>query len=172
MTTLTLTPVELLLRVARATVGASEVPANTNAGPYVERVLQRTGNRRGDPWCAAWVTDIGVIALGDAWPVRRTASVQQMANWAREQQCRYIGATAPAVVGDLFCLYFPSLQRFAHVGIVSSVAEDGMTIRTIEGNTSGAGSREGWLVAERSRVLTSADRLIRWSQVVSLPPSE
>jgi CHAP domain len=161
--------VDMLLRVARATVGASEVPANTNAGPYVERVLKGTGHGKGAPWCAAWVTDVGVQALGDQWPVRKTASVQQMADWAQAAKCRYVAAKAPAAVGDLFCLWFPSLKRYAHVGIVTEVAADGKTVKTVEGNTSGAGEREGWLVAERTRTLTSKDRLIRWVQVFPNP---
>jgi len=161
-------PVDLLLRVARATVGASESPPNTNAGPYVERVLRGTGHGKGAPWCAAWVTDVGVHALGDQWPVRKTASVQQMADWARDQRCRYVATKTPAVVGDLFALWFPSLKRFAHVGIVTEVSTDGKTVKTIEGNTNADGGREGWMVAAKVRTLTDKDRLIRWVQVFPL----
>ena len=158
---------ELVLRVARATVGACEQPPNSNAGPFVERVLRTTGNKAGDPWCAAWVTMIGVTALGEAWPVKKTASVQQMAEWAEKARCRFVAAKSPAQVGDLFCLYYPKLKRWAHVGIVTAVEKDGKTIKTVEGNTSGSGSREGWLVAEKTRTLTEADRLIRWVNLVT-----
>ena len=161
-----ITPVELLLRVARATVGASEVPPNTNAGPYVERVLKRVGHVAGAPWCAAWVTDVGISALGAAWPVRPTASVVEMAEWAKARGCRYLPPDAE--VGDLFVLWFPKLKRWAHVGIVSGVNGKGV-VTTLEGNTSGAGSREGWVVAARTRTLTAHDRLIRWSEVFPHP---
>jgi hypothetical protein len=166
---LSLTPVDLVLRVAAATVGASEVPPNTNAGPYVKRVLGRTGLPEGHPWCAAWVTDIGLCALGDAWPVKRTASVQQMAEWAAGANCRLMATKTPAKPGDLFCLWYPKLGRWAHVGIVRSVAKDGKTITTVEANTSGNGSREGWLVAEKTRVLGPRDRLIRWVEALPKP---
>ncbi len=156
-------PVDLLLRVASATLGASEVPANTNTGPYVERVLQATHTPKGNPWCAAWVTDVGTHALGEAWPVLRTASVQQMAEWAESKGVRY---TAKPRMGDLFCLWFPTLGRYAHVGIVASVNADG-SIVTYEGNTSGAGEREGWLVASKTRKLGRRDRLIRWVELLS-----
>ena len=166
----TLSPVELVLRVSAATVGASEHPPNTNAGPYVERVQRSTGNKKGDPWCASWVTDIGTIALGKAWPVRRTASCALMGEWAAKAKCRYVPTKTPAAIGDLFLLFYPSLKRFAHVGLVIGVEADGKTIYTREANTSGGGSREGWLVAERKRVLTDKDRLIRWAPLVTLTP--
>ena len=153
-----ISPVELVLRVASATVGASEVPAATNTGPYVERLLAGTQTPKGSPWCAAWVTDIGVAALGAAWPVPHTASVQAMADWANAHGCRY---TSGARVGDLFVLYFPTLKRYAHVGLVVAVNVDG-SIETTEGNTSGAGERDGWLVARKTRRLGRQDRLIRW----------
>ncbi len=157
---ISLSPVDLLLRVSAASVGACESPPNTNAGPYVERVLKRTGNTRGDPWCASQVTDWGVLALGAAWPVQRTASVSLMADWARKAGC-LMPSTAPEP-GDLFVLWYPSKQRFAHVGLVIGVNADG-TIATREGNSNNAGSRDGWLVVEKTRRLSERDRLIRWT---------
>jgi hypothetical protein len=157
-----ISPVDLVLRVASATLGASEVPPNTNTGPYVERVLAGTHTPKGNPWCAAWVTDVGTHALGERWPVLRTASVQQMAEWAESKGIRY---TAKPQIGDLFCLWFPKLNRFAHVGIVAAVQTDGQIV-TVEGNTSGAGEREGWMVASKLRKLGRQDRLIRWAALL------
>ena len=161
-----ITPVDLVLKVAAASLGACESPPNSNAGPYVERVLARTGHKAGAPWCAAWTTDVGVIALGDAWPVVRSASVQQQCEWAAKVGCRKIATKTPAKPGDLFALWYPKMGRWAHIGFVVSVAKDGKTVQTLEGNTSGTGSREGWLVASKTRVLTSKDRLIRWVDVL------
>lgn len=158
---MTITPADaitIFLKVAAATEGACEVGAN--AGPYVERVLKRTGNRKGDPWCAAQVTDWGVIALGEQWPVKRSASVQQIAEWAQAKGVRY--AVTMARPGDLFIIWFASLRRFAHIGVVTGV-KDGK-VETIEGNTNAAGGREGWLVARKTRTLSSADRILRWTE--------
>lgn len=162
-----ISPIDLLLKVSAASVGACESPPNSNAGPYVERVLARTKTPKGSPWCAAQVTDWGVIAFGDAWPVKRSASVQEIAQWAADAKCRYVATKTPAEPGDLFCLWYPSLKRYAHIGVVVSVEADGKTIGTVEGNTSGSGSREGWLVAEKTRVLTDKDRLVRWVNVLN-----
>lgn len=167
----TLDAVDLVLRVARATLGAVEYPPKTNGGPYVERVLKSTGNRRGEPWCAAWVYDIGNTALRSAWPVPRTASCYQVGEWAKQQGCRYL-PSAGAQPGDLFLLYYGGkLNRFAHVGFVLSVNAD-KSIVTLEGNTSQPGdtdpatSREGWQVASKTRRLSAQDRLVRWVDVL------
>ena len=173
-TLLQITPVEMVLRVASATVGASEVPPNTNTGLYVERVLARTRTPKGNPWCASWVSDVGAIALGAEWPVVLTASVQAMCDWARDKGCRYVATKVPPLPGDLFALWFPSLKRYAHVGIVWSVNADG-TVQSLEGNTSQPGDnnpatqREGWCVAQRIRTLTDRDRLIRWTEAMLGP---
>ena len=167
---LTLTPVELLLRISQAAVGAGEQPPNTNRGPYIKRVLARCGLPEGHPWCAAVVTDWGLLALGKAWPVPRSASVVAMAVWAQEKDCRFVPSTAGdglPQVGDFYVLYYKKKERFAHIGLVVGV--DGLTIKVRDGNTSDPHDtdlerqREGWGVFEKTRTLTMQDRLIRWT---------
>jgi hypothetical protein len=51
--------------------------------------------------------------------------------------------------GDLFCLWFPSKNRYAHVGAVESV--DGDFVWTVEGNSNKAGSRTGGSVVRLHR---------------------
>lgn len=168
---ITLSPIDLLLRVSAASVGAGESPPNTNHGPYVKRVLARTGNAEGDPWCASQVTDWGVLSLLTAWPVPRTASVMVIADWAQAQGCRYVpkgsGPGQPQV-GDLYLLWSASLKRWGHMGLIIAATAGSVTVTARDGNTSDptdtdpATQREGWLVAEKSRTLTGKDRLVRW----------
>ena len=47
----------------------------------------------------------------------------------------------------------------------SGLNADG-SIVTYEGNTSGAGEREGWMVASKTRTLGRRDRLIRWVELL------
>jgi hypothetical protein len=162
MTALSIDPVELVLRVASATVGASEIPANTNTGPYVERVLALCGLKKGDPWCACQTANVGVAALGAVWPVPKYGGCQLIFEWATKKK---IVHTAPER-GDLFVIWHPELGRFAHIGFIVKVNADGSCI-THEGNTSGGGSREGWLVAERSRTFKPVDRFIRWRSLLA-----
>lgn len=161
---MTIDPVELVLRVSAKSIGACEVPANTNAGPYVERVLGRVGLKKGAPWCAAEVCDTGIIALDDAWPLPHTGSCQQLYDFA---QAHRLVEQHPQR-GDVFVIWHGSLGRFAHTGFVVAV---GTPCTTHEGNTSGGvgpGSREGWIKAEKSRTFTPKDRFIRWSRLLSI----
>lgn len=151
-----MTPAELVLIVAAATEGATEI--GNNAGPYVERVLRRTGLGKGNPWCAAYVADVGRIALQERWPLPMTASCYQLGAFAAAKDA----LTVTAAAGDVFLVYFPKLGRFAHAGFVTAVRADGR-LETIEGNTNDGGSREGWGVFRRVRTLGAHDRCIRWT---------
>ena len=169
----TLPVTELVLRVARASVGAMET--GNNDGPFVRRVQKRTGNKPPDPWCSSFTSDVGVLALGKLWPCPLSGRVQVVADWAVKHKCRYIARQVPAQAGDLFVLWYPKLKRYAHIGLIQRVHANGYTVDTIEGNTSDpsntdpAKQREGWLVAERTRTLGHMDRLVRWWQVLQGP---
>lgn len=152
--------VELLLRVAAATEGAPEIGAN--AGPYVTRVLARTGLGPGHPWCAAYVADVGRCALGRDWPLPMTAGCAALGEFART---RAVLLDEPKA-GDVFLLWYPSLNRYAHAGFVVRVTGE-RTVETIEGNTNADGGREGWLVARRTRRLGTQDRVIRWPALLA-----
>lgn len=162
-----ITPVDLVLLVAAKSEGASEIPADTNSGPYVERVLRRVGLKKGKPWCAAEVADTGALALGSVWPLPLTGGCQVLYEFARKRAVVYDTPER----GDVFLIWHPELERFAHTGFVTSVNPDG-TCNTREGNTSGGGSREGWIVSARGtdgskpRRFAREDRFIRWRELV------
>jgi hypothetical protein len=153
--------IDLVLRVSSKSIGASEIPANTNSGPYVERVLKRVGLSKGDPWCAAEVYDTGATALGALWPLPATGGCQAIYEWAIAHNC----VVKTPQRGDVFLVWHPELKRFGHTGFVITVGPDG-SCETDEGNTSGGGSREGWLKARRTRRFAPADRFIRWTKLL------
>lgn len=159
---ITIMPVDLVLRVAAGRRGGSEVPPNSNLGPFVEPILLSVGLPPGNPWCAAYVYDTGSIALPGLWPGPRTGGCQVLADYARIHSVLFPG---PPVRGDIFLLWEfikkEQAWRFGHTGFVTRVNADG-SVLTNEGNTNGAGSREGWLVGEKTRVLGDKDRLFRW----------
>lgn len=164
MKTLTLSPIDLVLRVARSRVGASEVPPNSNAGPFVEPLLKKVGLAKGDPWCAADVYDIGTIAFDGTtlvWPLPRTGGCAILGEYAAKHN---VLVSTPEV-GDVFLLWekVEGVYRFAHTGFVRSIVDAATkTCGTTEGNTNSAASREGWLHAEKTRVFKPEDRFIRW----------
>jgi hypothetical protein len=168
------TDAELLVKLALACVGAQEVPAGSNAGFFTERCQKVAGNKKGDPWCASFVAMLGQTALGARWPLPLTGSCQALAEAAGKR-----GAlTGPysSSPGDLFVVWFDSLRRFGHVGVVVG-SHQGSTsapvlLDTVSGNTidpvwHGSGdTREGWCVSHRPWHLKDADRIITWQRLL------
>ena len=166
--------IELVLREAEGRVGAGELPPASNAGPYVERVLKRVGLEKHNPWCAAEVADIGAVALLNLWPLPLTGSCQALFEFATRKG---IVVDEPHR-GDVFLIWHPELGRFAHTGFIIAVHPDG-TCLTHEGNTTSGprpgapkDSREGWIVAEKTRKFKKEDRFINWAPLVSMALGE
>jgi len=149
-------PVEAVLAEARRYVGVAEQPPGSNRGVQIDYWLTEVGAAPGLPWCAAFISQVGRQALGVAWPVPRTASVQAIADWAVPRKL----LLATPVPGDLFLTYFESLKRYAHVGLI--VKANGQQVVCYEGNTNPGGSREGYGVFERQRTWGPAYRAVHW----------
>lgn len=160
MTVRTYAPVDLVLACARCLDFVREEPLGSNGGQAVEAIQKATHNKRGDPWCASFVAKVGTAALGLEWPLKLTGSVKALAADAEKRG----GLVVFPEPGDVFVLWYPSLGRYAHTGFVVSV--NGTEAETIEGNTSGGGSREGWGVFHRTRKFGALDRFIRWSNLL------
>lgn len=151
----TFTDHDLLLYTARLCVGVTESPPLSNRGTKVEEFLAAVGLKGGDPWCAAFVSWVGKQAWGKGWPLPMTGSTVRMVE---------AGAAAGfekgvPMTGGLFFLWHQSLGRIAHVGFVAETT-GALAARTYEGNTSGAGVRDGWGVFERQRTFGPKDRFL------------
>lgn len=155
---------QALITEAQRYLAAREKPIGSNRGVEVDYWIKECGL---DPagafaWCAAFVGQMGRQALGHRWPCPRTASVAALYKWA---DAGHFVEISPAV-GDLFVVWHAELKRFAHVGVVTALGTG--KIATIEGNTSGGGSREGWGVFARpARTLAVDDRCIRWTRALT-----
>lgn len=156
--------VEKVLLVARAQVLVTECPPNSNAGPKVEAYQAAASLTKGDPWCAAFVAYCGTFALGKGWPVPLYGGCASLGDWARKRKVLHETPTA----GDVFLLHYPKLKRFAHTGFI--LGPQGTGWATVEGNTSGGGSREGWGVFERVRTFGPEDRFLRWAALDGKTP--
>jgi hypothetical protein len=94
------------------------------------------------PWCAAFVSFcLHETGTGHG----KIVYVPSIVAKYRDQNRLF---TIPQP-GDLFCLWFPSKDRYAHVGAVESV--DGDSVWTVEGNSNKAGSRTGGSVVRLHR---------------------
>jgi hypothetical protein len=161
-------PVAALLTTCQRYRDVRERPVASNRSPEIDYWLQATGVPFGNAWCAAFVSQVGREALGAAWPVLRSASVQQIVDWAKGRGLALEERPTP---GALMVLYFPApLNRYAHIGIVAEVRADG-SFTSWEGNTRVAGDaaakglseREGYRVALQTRTVTSRIRFIDWT---------
>jgi hypothetical protein len=132
------------LRIAGSQVGVREV--GRNAGPEVEVYLRSVGLGAGYPWCAAfvhWCFDQGSAALALDNPCPRTAGALRL-----YEGCPLAWKLDEPGSADVFVIDHG--HGLGHVGFVESVNDDGAFV-TIEGNTSGQGSREGDGVYRRAR---------------------
>lgn len=142
---------------AAADVGVREASGH-NDGPEVECYLAHVGLGVGHPWCAAFVSyqlsTCGVSNPRSAWSPAFAIEKDQV--WTPRKASR---SPRP---GDVFSVWFGHLGRVGHVGLVSGL--DGKYITTIEGNTSGPGSREGDGVYARRRQLSKVHAITNYIQ--------
>jgi hypothetical protein len=127
-----------LASVLEAEEGVVEIPAYSNWGKRVEEYLRSAGINFPQPWCAAFVhwgmAQIGKRGYGAFCP-----------NWFVPML--EVGEPVRNAWG---LVWFPKLDRYAHIFVVTKVFPNGM-IETIEGNTNNDGSREGTGVFRRLR---------------------
>jgi hypothetical protein len=163
-----------LVALARKEVGTREVGGN-NRGARIEEYQQATWLPPGPwPWCAAFTAWLMREWLNDA-EVRRALGLANEADvgrwrcrdsrafgwrdWASARGARRLPEGHLARAGD-FVVY-----DFSHIGLVCEDQPDLTTpLRTIEGNTNGAGTREsetGDGVWPKTREPGLVDTLIR-----------
>jgi len=137
-----------IVAIAQSQIGIKEATDN-NDGPNVEAYLATTGLKKGEPWCAAFLT----------WVFRQAGYGQPVTAWspALFPSTRLVRAPAPGII---FGIYFHSLKRIAHCGIIERV--NGNFITGIEGNTNLSGSREGNGVHRKLRHVKTIYRYADW----------
>lgn len=137
-----------ILSIAQSQIGVREATGK-NDGQQVEQYLQYVGFKKGNPWCAAFVSWV----FGQAG-FKSPRSAWSPALFPAKRLTKNIQA---AIV---FGIYFPDLKRIAHCGLVEK--QQGHWLRTIEGNTNVAGSREGDGVYRKLRHTRSIYAYANW----------
>lgn len=133
------------MKVAATQIGAKEQPAGSNDGPQVRQYLAAVKLGAGYAWCMAFVYWCAAQAARDLHQVNPLLLTGGVLRQWNERPALRVARPQP---GDIFIMEFSKGQ--GHTGFVEAVLADG-TIRTIEGNTNAAGSREGIEVARRVR---------------------
>ncbi len=134
------------LRWYAGQVGTQEKPRGSNRQPYAALA----GHANGQPWCASFAV-AGAHVTGFGLPEGASSAYTPAMESAFKRAGRLFTAPRP---GDFFFVYFPSMGRVAHTGVVYAV--DGGYVKTIEGNSNDEGSREGYEVCRRRRPIKRA----------------
>jgi len=147
-----------LSQIAARDLGLQESPKGSNKGPALQKFFDADDldEKDGYPWCASAVSywtqqwiKINAVKL----KAPRIAGVIRFPEWAKKNGL--VCTTKPSA-NSIFLLGTAS-----HIGVVESVAKDGSTITTIEGNTNAAGSREGFEVCRKTRDIDTIKLYIR-----------
>ena len=137
-----------LLEIAKSQIGVREASGN-NDGYEVEQYLAYTGNKKGEAWCASFVS----------WVFGKAGYTAPRTAWSPSlfPKARLVAVAKPATV---FGIYFPDKGRIAHAGIVEKQKDN--WLYTIEGNTNIEGSREGDGVYRKMRHVKSIQYYADW----------
>ena len=126
-----------IVTIAQKEIGTREA-AVPNTGKKVSEYLRYTGIKIPAPWCAAWLSYV----FGQAgYPAPKTAWSPDLFPAARQVQA--------ASTGCILGIYYASLKRIGHCGIVERIKGD--WCMSIEGNTSALNEREGDGVWRKTR---------------------
>lgn len=118
-----------IIKIARSQLNVREATGQ-NDGREVEAYLNYTGNKKGEPWCASFVS----------WVFGQVGQNAPRTAWSPDlfPPAKLVKKPSLAVV---FGIYYANLKRIAHCGIVAQ--QQGDWVGTIEGNTDVEGGREG-----------------------------
>jgi hypothetical protein len=137
-----------LIAIAISQVGVRE-QTGQNDGQAVTTYLNYVQLKKGNPWCAAFVSWVfgqaGFTSPKTGWSPALFPLNKQTLN------------VQPATV---FGIYFPMQKRIAHVGLVQQIS--GNYLLTIEGNTNDKGSRAGDGVYRKRRHLKTIKVYADW----------
>jgi len=154
----------LICEIAQKEIGVTEVNG-TNCGVRVNEYKAATwlNPNKGWPWCAAfvcWVIKQAMERTGAKYTFKRprTAGAWDFENWSLEQD-NSTNLKKPhkndIIAGDII------IFKFSHIGFaLSSPDKDGF-VTMCEGNTDGAGSREGGAVLRKKRHVSKIRSRIR-----------
>tara|TARA_R110000744_G_scaffold92056_2_gene178481 strand:- start:627 stop:1247 length:621 start_codon:yes stop_codon:yes gene_type:complete len=154
---------EKMVALSRGEIGVSEVDG-TNCGPKVDEYKAATwlDADKGWPWCAAficWLIREAIEEDETTFKRPRTAGAWDFENWAKQESTHGVELRKPTnediKAGDIVVF------TFSHIGIAIADIDSSGYVKTIEGNTNGAGSREGGSVLEKNRHVSKIRSRIR-----------
>lgn len=154
----TLYPQTELVKYAESYLFVREIKPNRSA--EIDSFNIAVGVPLGSSWCAAynsWIFNhFNIINPSSAWSPYW--SLKQDRIWKAKQL-----NTVKLIPGDVVCFFYSNLGRVGHTGIITQVYDD--YVITIEGNSNGAGSREGSGVFKKKRSLDKIYTVTRYTKI-------
>jgi len=156
-----------IVKVATAEIGVTEING-TNCGVRVNEYKATTWLPADKPWpwCAAFVCWVVKKAMGNlgiketktfkrpktagAWDFENWSKDQDESTWTKKPHQNDIEA------GDIV------IFKFSHIGFAVSKPDKAGFVVCVEGNTDGAGSREGGAVMRKRRHISKIRSRIRF----------
>lgn len=149
-----------IIRYAESYTWVREIKPNRS--PEIDSMNIAVNAPLGSPWCASyasWVYNhFNIINPNSAWSPN--FGLKKDCIWQYKQL-----NTVKLKPGDCVTFYYSNLGRIGHVGIITQVYDDEDYVITIEGNTNGAGSRDGSGVFKKKRSLNKIYRVTRYTKI-------
>lgn len=152
------TPREKLVRFAIGEIGVREEGGN-NRGKRIGEYLAATGLGQGHPWCAAFTKFVY-----DQNKIPTPGATAWSPSWFPKSRTYWVKGNDHFIVqkADVFGLYYPSLKRIGHVGIIEKVNDN--WVHTIEGNTGDDMGRDGDVVKRHRRSIRTISKISSWAE--------
>lgn len=162
----------IYVKMAREYLGTKEIDVDgdgspDNRGQKVDKFIKHVWSwydlsdptKEGIPWCAAFVCYILHKSTNGKFTFK-SASARETIQYAKNNLIREVSKHSDLRFGEVVIGGWVNKSGFGHVYLVDplntlEIQSSISTFSTIEGNTSGAGSREGDGVYQRKRSLNS-----------------
>lgn len=160
------------IRVAREYLGTKEKDVDgdgtpDNRGEKIDKFIKHVwswydlsdSKKHGIPWCAAFVCYILHKSTNGKFTFK-SASARETIQYAKDNLIRQVSKHSDLRYGEVVIGGWVNKSGFGHVYFVDplntlEMQTKNTTFSTIEGNTNGAGSREGDGVYQKKRILNS-----------------
>lgn len=146
-----------ILTQAKLCIGQEEIQPNLGfKTPAFDARMKAVGFYRGASWCGFFVMLVLFQAYSDAIGI--LTYLKKYCSPSTHQMWLNFKASKEVITGQIpklgaVVIWQEGDTTNGHTGLVSWVATDGKTFKSIEGNTNGAGGREGYRVWENSHTV-------------------
>jgi hypothetical protein len=150
-----------------AEIGVRELTGR-NDGARVEEYLAVTGFKKGNAWCAAFISWTFERAASDLNIQIKHPKNAWAPSWFPPAKTIYNKSARPGDrklvphKADVFGIYYAKDKRIGHVGFIDQWPPNQDYAITVEGNTNNAGSREGDGVYRKRRLKQNIYKVSRW----------